>query len=171
MTTYRLPDGAEIASLDVNGGPGNQAWITHPTLDQILIDRNKLTEVKPPLPPEPKPWAVVSDKHAGVWQRIGTGSAQWRSTDGRGTDWDHLVVSLGPLTRLVTDPADDAPELPLTINSDHPAYPIILSAADKLNVEISDAAMVGLDPAGARQLAAAAWAWAAREVEQEASKP
>lgn len=66
-------------------------------------------EVKPPLPPEPGPLAVVRDRHGMAWQReAGTGSPDWLSLGDHKT-WQELNADLGPLTLLVPDPADDAP--------------------------------------------------------------
>jgi hypothetical protein len=115
VTTYRLPDGAEIASLDVNGSNiRDRVWVTHPTLGSIMIDREKLTEVPPPLPPVPDaPAVLVGDM---VWARDdmqgvgpvfvcpGYSPVTWPEL--------HQIAEGKPIVALVPDPAAGAPELP-----------------------------------------------------------
>lgn len=115
MTTYRLPDGTE-ATATLHGA---KAWVKHTTLGTILVDSDKLTEVKPPLPPEPPEGSVVLDHEGDAWQRHGS----WRCPNDKDDrvlerGWSLLNEEFGPLRRLVPDPSADAPGLPWTLG-DH----------------------------------------------------
>lgn len=60
MTTYRLPDGIEVPRADDDGlVRGAGVWVEHPVYGTIAVERNRLTEVKPPLPPEPPAGSIV----------------------------------------------------------------------------------------------------------------
>lgn len=132
MTTYKLPDGTEVASLDVNGSNiPNRVWVTHPTLGSIMIDRDKLTEVPPPLPAEPGNGfiGIAGDE---VWERddlaeqegdAGEGEHWWRMGDTKPHTWEFVAV-LAPngLISLVPDPAVDAPSLPWVKPSNDTRY-------------------------------------------------
>lgn len=173
MTTYRLPDGAEIASLDVNGSTdAARAWITHPTLGEILILRDKLTVVKPPLPPEPPDGTVYSNEADAVIRCDNESDPEGRwETTGSGIfrRWSEVAPTVtGPgWRRYVPDPADDAPVLPLRLQQ--------ISTGEWLATVQPSAAAAGqvfmevestdYDPATARAIAAAILR-AAREVER-----
>ncbi len=76
MTTYRLPDGTqaeESTGLIPYATPPGNAWVKHEHLGWILIDRDKLTEVPPPLPEEPPAGFVVLDKDGDPQVHIGSG--------------------------------------------------------------------------------------------------
>lgn len=173
-TRYKLPEWLGGHEVDVHGTRGDGQLIVTPrgigptgvNPTEIHIDRDELTEVKPPLPPEPGPLAVVRDRHGMAWQReAGTGSPDWLSLSDHKT-WQELNADLGPLTLLVPDPADDAPELPFTLHGGPNGEWLATvqpSAAAKgqvfMEVESTD-----YDPATARNIAAAILR-AAREAE------
>lgn len=77
MTTYRLPDWLGGHEVDVRGTRGDGQLIVIPrgivpaglNPTEIHIDRDELTEVGPPLPPEPPNGTVVLDRSGDAWQR------------------------------------------------------------------------------------------------------
>lgn len=99
MTVYRLPDGVEIESLDINGSTSDdKAWVTHPVLGSILIARDKLTEV----PSEPED-GFVGRFGADIWQRddlpetngdSGPGEHWWHTGNAEAFTWAELCVFL-----------------------------------------------------------------------------
>lgn len=108
MTTYRLPDGTVAEQAIGHTTPNGRRWVHHPTLGLILIDVNKLIEVKPPLPPEPPNGAVVLDNQRDAWQRRGDGWEMCGAADSY--SWERLNETFGPLRRMsVPDPAPSAP--------------------------------------------------------------
>lgn len=119
MTLYVLPDGSEIASLDINGSTdAAKAWVTHPILGSILIDRDKLTEVPPPLPPIPDALAVAIGDHVFIRDYIGNDAVficpgSCHPHPPHWAELNELAAKEGkPIVALVPDPADAAPELP-----------------------------------------------------------
>jgi hypothetical protein len=121
MTTYTLPDGTEVPTASGHTPyPDPATWVHHPTLGWIMIGRDKLTEVPPPLPTEPEEgsFALVQigegdDYHREVWERQ---AGEWWRVGARvakriGLDWEELHQR-GTVTVLIPDPADTAPTLP-----------------------------------------------------------
>lgn len=164
MTTYRLPDGIEAETTEhglVHVGLGH--WLRHPSLGTIWVGADRLTEVKPP-PPEPDPLTVVIDRHGMAWQReAGTGSPDWLSLGDHMT-WQALNAERGPLTRLIPDPADDAPALPWTLDSCRRSASV---GTPKHGTVVVDVPGIDYTPGELEQIARAllAAARAAREVE------
>lgn len=129
MTTYRLPDGAEVRPADSNllkvQTLANHTWVIHPTLGAISCYTGLLTEVEPPLPPVPDVLAVAIGDH--VFCRDDDLDGPFFACPGapvchkRTYDWaelNELAREEGkPVIPLVPDPADDAPELPWTLKT------------------------------------------------------
>lgn len=176
MTTrYKLPDGSEIASLDVNGSMSvDKAWVTHPTLGSILIDRDKLTEVSPPEPPV----GTVFSNGLNAITRCDPGTpgrpGDWYTTgdDSGPLGWETvaLLVSQPSWRRYVPDPADDAPALPFAIHGDNGETAFRVTVWPSLeHPRTGSVTVLGnvseLSPAELKAAAAAMWR-AAREVEQ-----
>ncbi len=169
---YRLPDGIEVKSSNDGEVTGAGVWVVHPTYGSIAVDRDILTEVAPPLPPVPDAPAVLIGEQ--VWARDdikGVGPV-FVLPGGPTLDWEelngHAAAQVRPIVPLVPDPAADAPALPYTVwdpNSESQVVTVEPSAAysDRLFVEVDP---THLDRKHVRQLAAALWAWAAREVPQ-----
>lgn len=128
MTTYRLPDGAEVRAADSNLAKAptlaNHTWVIHPTLGAISCYTGILAPVHPQQPPEPPDGTLFSNgadavlrvddpdnDTEGAW--FFTGHKQlWR--------WDEVAreVTKPGWRRYIPDPADDAPSLPWTLG-DH----------------------------------------------------
>lgn len=129
MTTYRLPDwlgGHKCRSVN-EGDKEVLVEIDQYESHRIIVPRDLLTEVKPPLPPEPED-GYVGRAGRFVWERddraeqqgeAGPGKHWWRPGDDRTYTWEavhEINTNAGAdLVRLVADPADDAPELPWAI--------------------------------------------------------
>jgi len=82
----------------------------------VYVPRDLLTEVKPPLPPEPPVGSVVRNRYNQVYVRSGRETYPWSLAGGVGTyDWVH-VLAKGPgwvaPVLLVPDPLAEAPDLP-----------------------------------------------------------
>jgi hypothetical protein len=108
VTTYRLPEalgGGEV-EIVTPAWAGNAITCEVALVDQpdvkVLLARSLLTEVEPPLPPEPDGPAYVVDRDENVWQRRRTGG--WQRIVGGQRSWADLWREFGPLTRLVPDP-------------------------------------------------------------------
>lgn len=171
MTQYKLPDqlgGGEVDAVEYD--KDGQTWIWFPIGEWMMHCRSDaLTKVEPPLPPEPPIGTVMLDKDGDVWQRDNeTSDYGWVGTAVPArVPWECLNAKYGPLTRLVPDPADDAPALPWECDDED---------GDELRIEPTSrtdlAAFIKTTRAGVRltaadaRLAAAALLRAAREVEQ-----
>lgn len=114
-TRYRLPDalgGGECTLIGQRRPDGLYGRVqVGEGDDAISIDllRSLLTEVEPPLPPEPPFRAVVLDRERDCWQ-LGDGWSSPFST--AELSWLELNKNYGPLVVLVPDPLAEAPELP-----------------------------------------------------------
>lgn len=126
-TLFRLPDNLGGHRVQIAGQRGDGQVIAIPDIDhggdinrtEVHIARHKLVEVKPPLPPEPRPGSVVLDKDGDAWQREHGNDRPWAAavfTQGVSeitrADWAYLNDAYGPLRLLVLDPLQDVPELP-----------------------------------------------------------
>lgn len=123
MTTYRLP--AELGGIEVRnaGMRGDGRLILVPVAPELAeldwefcLDQGALTEVKPPLPPEPPVRTVVLDREGDAWIRNASEDRPWACFD-LSADWKHLNDRYGPVTVMVPDPVASAPELPFSLDS------------------------------------------------------
>jgi hypothetical protein len=124
VTRYRLPEALGEVEMLTDQEPtravNEYRWVHHAELGLIQVHRNRLTEVKPPLPEDPGPgaWLVngqvcvrtTEDDDAAPWCWPGAlahGTSTW-------SEWPDLLkaVGVGPIVRLVPDPLAEAPELP-----------------------------------------------------------
>lgn len=118
MKRYKAADGAEVVEyLDGKAASKDFMWVEHPTLGLIQVTRRRLTELPPPLPPEPSepgfylgfvprcdPFIV--ERQADGWLNVSarTFAKSWEELH---DDWPGIE-----LIRLVPDPLAEAPELP-----------------------------------------------------------
>lgn len=176
MTLYKLPDwlgGHKCQALNENG-QGVLVEIDQYEGQRIIVPRDLLTEVKPPLPPEP-PDGTVYGNGADAWIRcdgpeVDQPGRWWLTGSDVPDRWaDHVgpLVSKPGWRRYVPDPADDAPELPWRLK-DHAGNTVARversdANKDRLFVDLCNA---HLKRDQVREVAAVLWAWAAREVEQ-----
>lgn len=127
-TVYRFPDqlgGGEYEEhrrLDgsTEGPVGTKAFLINECL--VCVAKNLLTEVPPPLPPEPGNRTVVRitspATHISVIaerdDRAGTaeGALRWYTTAEGPCQWGDLVHPASIVTRLVPDPFAEPVELP-----------------------------------------------------------
>lgn len=171
MTTirYRLP--AELGGGEYEGelnSTSTVATLTVPGVGDIEVPGTCVTIVAPPLPPEPPNGTVVLDHEGDAWQRRGS----WRSANDKDDrvlerGWGLLNEEFGPLTRLVPDPAHDAPALPLRLKDADGTLIARVEPSDANKDRIFiDIQYTHLTRGQAHEIAVAVWAWAAREVEQ-----
>jgi len=123
MTRYRLPDilgSVECAFHSLGHEDGD--WIvelvdTAPGL-RLELPASSLTEVNPPLPPEPPIGSVVLDSSRKAWQRTGGHRGIWECCqDDAGADWEDLnAAPYTPVTLLV--PAPEPVALPFEFRVD-----------------------------------------------------
>lgn len=178
MTRFSLPDGTEAELTTRPDSTANYAWVEHSTLGPALIERDKLTEIQPPLPPVPECPAVLLGDH--VWARddIRGEGPVFLKPGGPTLNWEELneyAADLDkPIIALVPDPAVDAPELPWQLK-DHAGNPVArvelsCTRPDKLFVDLLYA---HLERDQVRELASVMWGWAearASRDTQEASR-
>jgi len=118
---YKLPEalgGGEYEALTDYRSKAGDDWrfrFRIPDVGLVDVPAESLTEVKPPLPPEPPVGSVVLDQNGRVWQsragRPGPDSvSQWQSVMGGQQPWTY-VGTLKP-TLLVPDPFAEPVELP-----------------------------------------------------------
>jgi len=118
MTTYRLPEalgGGEV-EIVTPAWAGNAIICEVALVDQpdvkVSLARSLLTEVEPPLPPEPAPGSVLRCNDGYLHIRRGSGMARSDHREGYST-WAEIVASHDqPLVRLVPDPFAEPVELP-----------------------------------------------------------
>jgi hypothetical protein len=110
VTRYRLPDVLGGGELDrwhtVEAPVGTIAFIVNGHL--VCVAVKLLTEVEPPLPPEPPVGSVVLDRKGHAWQAVGPEfddiPAAWYCThDTMDQTWAELNAEHGPLTLLVPE--------------------------------------------------------------------
>lgn len=171
---YALP--AVLGGQEFDGeAHGDGVILDVPGYGNLLMPAHYVTQVMQPPPPEPPNGTVRSDG-ANVAIRCddpddGDGRSRWWRDGIEGSDeWAAVApIVFGPGWReYVPDPADDAPALPFTAWDTDAESQVVLvepsnAYADRLFVEVDP---THLDRKHVRQLAAALWAWAAREVEQ-----
>lgn len=137
-----------------------------PGVGLVDIERGGLTEVKPPLPPEPPIGSVVRDKNGRVWVSLqGPTPYVWQSTVGGKERWADLVAGRGPLTLLVPDPFAEPVELPYTLSVGHHTKVRISAPVSRIGPIVALSLASGgrfvspdMAPATARDLARALWA-------------
>jgi hypothetical protein len=163
MTTYRLPEALGGGEVEVEIVPNPSVTrrtdngfvrVLIKTDDEsfpIALPFSVLTEVEPPLPPEPDGPAYVVDRDENVWQRRRTG---WQRITGGQQSWAELWRDFGPLTRLVPDPFAERIELPW--RSGNGAFSITIR--DGYVRVLAPGVPVDTGPDGAREMACALWA-------------
>lgn len=136
MKLYELPErlGGGIVECEEYEKDGNN-WVWFSVGDWMYHCRaDALTEVRPAVPEEPPHDSVLVDRFGGVWLY---GSHGWfgarRNGPAEFITWAELHGDRGPLTQLVPDPVESAPELPY--NSDGATVEVKrLSSTDDLPV-------------------------------------
>jgi hypothetical protein len=162
MTTYRLPEvlgGAEAELIQWN----DKHYPSFASLDiggvVVIVPQEHLTEVKPPLPPEPEKPAYVVDRTEHVWQRRRTG---WQCITGGQQSWADLWRDFGPLSRLVPDPFAEPVELPWRLRGVEVRQGVHSDGGPGGLVAIrrpgGGASAQALAPCEAREMARALWA-------------
>lgn len=182
MTTYKLPEwlgGGTYEAVGIHHDDHGESMIRLdiPGVGTRRLPSDLLTEVKPPLPPEPED-GYVGRAGRFVWERddraeqqgeAGPGKHWWRPGDDRTYTWEavhEINTNAGAdLVRLVADPADDAPELPWTLDSCRRRASV---GTPKHGTVVVDVPGVDYTPGECEQIARAllSAARAVREVEQ-----
>lgn len=104
---YKLPEalgGGEYEALTDYRSKAGDDWrfrFRIPDVGLVDVPAESLTEVKPPLPPEPPTGSVVRDKHGRVWVSLHGSAWAWQSVVGGKERWEDLVAGRGPLIPLV----------------------------------------------------------------------
>lgn len=179
MTTYRLPDwlgGHKCQALNENSSQGVLVEIDQYEGQRIIVPRDLLAEVKPPLPPQPEYGEFVACGTDGNLLPI---YRRWMDPDGWSDVSDRNSHSVpwaqvcevsqnrayrNPI-RLIADPADDAPPLPWTLDSCRRSASV---GTPRHGTVVVDVPGIDYTPGECEQIARAllSAARAAREVEQ-----
>lgn len=173
-TRYRLPDGTEVPPAIVTGPkPDFHVWIEHPTLGSISVDSALVSEVKPPLPPEPPNGTVLSngiDAFIRCDDENNPGEGAWYCTgDKQIWTWAEVAPTIDPGYRsYVPDPAADAPELPWKLSADAHEFKVYMpSPCGSIQLALGDNYEdYDIDDAERIAVAILGGVRAAREVEQ-----
>ena len=167
MPRYRLPDalgGEEMDDLEEAGAPiGTVAFILEGHL--VCVARGLLTEVEPPLPPEPPVGSVVraqapGRESGGRWVFEHTDDGVWYTTaHDRPYEWRDLRA--GAPVLLVPDPFGEPVELPWRCNGVEVQQTRSDTGPGHLVHVSTKGASYGFDhlpPDRAREMARALWA-------------